>query len=41
MPEVKREQTKGGKTGSTPKLPTKGAEKGAKSTEERVEKQER
>ena len=41
MTEVERKQTPGGKTGSTPKVPTKGVEKGAKSTEERVEKQER
>lgn len=41
MADVKRTQTPGGKTGSTPKLPTKGASKGAKSTVERVEKQER
>lgn len=41
MPDVNREQSKGGKTGSTPKLPTKGAEKGAKTTQERVEEQKR
>lgn len=41
MSDVERKQTPGGKTGSTPKAPTKGVEKGAKSTSERVEKQER
>lgn len=39
--DVERKQTPGGKTGSTPKVPTKGVEKGAKSTDKRIDKQER
>ena len=40
MPEdVSKLKTPGGTVGSTPKAPTSGVEKGAKSTTERVEKQ--
>jgi len=39
--DPKREQTKGGKTGSSTDLPSGGVEQGAKTTQERVEKQER
>ncbi len=37
--QVTRLKTPGGTDGSTPKLPTSGVERGAKSTTERVEKQ--